>query len=86
MQPVCAHMCYDVRNDVFPDDMSVHEGEREERPMSAQSQMSVYKHQPSIYDTSITFKTELRTQDQIEGTQPAAHCDVIVQVSECLWL
>ena len=50
--------------------MSVHEAEVDrERPMSAQSQMSVYKHHPSVYDTSITFKTELRTNEQIEGKE-----------------
>ena len=50
----------------------MYEGERDqERPLSAQSQMSVYKHKPSVYDASIAFKTELRTQEQLFGVQHA---------------
>ena len=33
--------------------------------------MSVYKHKPSVYDASIAFKTELRTQEQLFGVQHA---------------
>ena len=38
-----------------------------ERPSTAMSMRSVYRHNPSVYDTSVMYKTELRTAEQMEG-------------------
>ena len=57
---------------------SVHES-LHERASSASSmpQMNIYKHQPSIYDTGISFKTEIRVLDPIDAVPINSEVDSI---------
>ena len=47
------------------DASSIHETERASSASSV-PQMSLYKHHPSVYDTSIGFKTEIRILDNVD--------------------
>ena len=49
------------------DASSIHETERASSASSI-PQLSLYRHQPSVYDTGIGFKTEIRVLDNMEAS------------------